>query len=117
MGTVNRGMEFGFGDSDQVKTFFDRNPSFYSLVRAPHGARKQVLRARVPEPVDATEPLCCGLLLYGGGGLGAYGADCLVDDDVEELVVVGSGFFLDDLAHALAGSGVVGQAEAALFSG
>jgi hypothetical protein len=55
-------------------------------------------------------------LLYGAGGLGAYGADCLVDDDVEELIVVGSGFFLDDLAHALSGSGIVGQAEAALFS-
>ena len=31
--------------------------------------------------------------------------------------MVGSGFLLDDLAHALAGSGAVGQADAALFSG
>src|ERR1700736_3254304 len=57
------------------------------------------------------------LLLYGGGGLGTYGADCLVDDDVKELVAISSGFFLNELAHALAGSGIVGEAEAALFSG
>jgi hypothetical protein len=111
-------MEFKFGDSDQVKAFFDRNPSFYSGFE-----RLMVLANRCFGRVCPSQlmqhPLCCRLLLYGGGGggLGAYGANCLVDDDVEELVVVGSSFFLDDLAHALAGSGVVGQAEAALFSG
>jgi hypothetical protein len=72
---------------------------------------------KLTQPSARLQSLVLRLLLYGGGGLGAYGADCLVDDDVEELVVVGSGFFLDDLAHALAGSGIVGQAEVALFSG
>lgn len=48
--------------------------------------------------------LCCRLFLYRSGGLGANGADRLVHDDVEELGVVGPGFLLDHLAHALAGS-------------
>ncbi len=47
----------------------------------------------------------------GGGGFGAYGADCLIDDDVEKLVVVGLGFGLDHEAHAPAGCGGIGECE------
>ncbi len=59
----------------------------------------------------------CGLLLHGGCGLRADGTDCLVDDGVKKLVVIGPGFLLDHLAHAFAGSGIVGQREAALVGG
>ncbi len=76
-----------------------------------------LLHAAIGAGTESAGTADCELFLCGGGCFGAYRADRLVDDDVKELIMVGSGFLLDDLAHALAGSGAVGQADAALFSG